>query len=73
MAPFNDQTEADVILDEAGIIQLVEDIGTRLLETEINKTGVSVVKIVNRFGNQKKVRKTFRAGVTEREVREWFG
>lgn len=63
----------DKALNESEILQVIEDFGTNLLETNINKTGISAVKTINRFGNPKKVRKTFKAGTTEKEIKDWLG
>ena len=60
-------------LNEDEILTLINDVGTNILETSINKTGVSAVRVVDRFGTQKKERKTFKAGATEQEVRDWLG
>lgn len=60
-------------LDEDGIMDVVSDHGTNILETELTKTGVSVVKTISRFGTPKKVRRNFKAGVTEQEVIDWLG
>ena len=54
------------------IIKVINDVGRNILETKITKTGVSAVKTVNRMGNPKKVRKNFKKGTTEGELKDWL-
>jgi len=60
-------------LDADEIMSVISDYGTNVLETEFTATGVSAVKVVSKYGNDKKVRKNFRPGVTKDEVVAWLG
>ena len=62
----------NVGLDADEIMSVISDHGTNVLETEFTATGVSAVKVVSKYGNDKKVRKNFRPGVTKDEVVAWL-
>jgi GH24 family phage-related lysozyme (muramidase) len=63
-----------VLKSDDAIVNVIEDFGSSLsaLSIDFNKTGVSVAKEIDRFGTPKIIRKTFKPGVTDKEVIDWL-
>jgi GH24 family phage-related lysozyme (muramidase) len=63
-----------VLKSDDAIVNVIEDFGTSksILSINFTKTGVSVAKEIDRFGTPKIIRKTFKHGVTDKEIIDWL-
>jgi len=73
--PFREEQvkggQGRVLKTEDDIVQTLADYGNPT-DFEFTKTGVSLTKMVDRFGTEKRVKKTFKPGVAEEEVVSWL-
>lgn len=73
--PFREEQvkggQGRVLKTEDDIVQTLADYGNPT-DFEFTKTGVSLTKMVDRFGTGKRVKKTFKPGVAEEEVVSWL-